>query len=226
MAKYIGLISSDARGKLGGLVMSRSRSGTTLKAKVSPKRALSVGQVSQQATLAHANLSWLGLTYDNRTTWSVFAQTLTWTNSLGGTYTPTGQQLYIQAFVNASWLGATPPVNFPTDYSQPFTISDVTATHRTSSVLVAIEATIITSPWYWLVFLGRFQNLTVNYTATKARAFMAAVTNTEVVTIGALYLQRFGQVPPLYTNLPVRVVPLSNNAYVSGTPWNAPVLVE
>lgn len=226
MAKYIGLISSDARGKVGGAVLSRSRSGTTIKARTAPKFPGSPAQVSSQASLANANLSWKSLDDDSRTTWMVYAASITWANSLGGTYSPTGQQLYTQAFINALYFSLTPPAVFPTSLVLPFTISSVYCTRRATELIMGITASIADSPWYFLCFGGRFVHASVNYTTTKGRTLLGAITDTEEFDVQDLYIGRFGQLPPVGTNVPVRIVPMSSNAFISGTIWNSAVVVE
>jgi hypothetical protein len=226
MAKYIGLLSSDARGKLGGIVLSRSRSGTTLKAKTTPKKPVTPAQVSAQASLANAHLAWQTLTADNRTTWAVVAATITWTNSLGGTYSPTGQQLYIQAFINANMQSYVPPDEYPDDPDPPATLTYVGADSGGGELNVFFEFMAGAPSTLVYVYAGRYVRATVNYTATKARTYMGYAYDTDVLNIQALYIRRYGQLPPLYSVLPIRVVPVSASSYISGTVWNAGVSVE
>ena len=57
MARYIGTLTSDARGKLGGLVLTRARNGTNLKAHAVPvNKATIMEQVWQQPADSRTNV--------------------------------------------------------------------------------------------------------------------------------------------------------------------------
>lgn len=118
MAKYLGLISTDARGKLGGLVHTRAVSGTTHRARVSGTNPASVKQHQARQQFAAALNFWKGLGFDIQLTWITLASSITWTNTLGAPYTPSGQQLFIQCcrnFLSAGGNGApNPPAAPPT----------------------------------------------------------------------------------------------------------------
>jgi hypothetical protein len=99
MAKYIGLISSDMRGKMGGVVFTRGRNGTNIKAKGIPLNPGSIGQSRARGTLVAALGRWKNLSSTNQTTWNVLASSITYYNSLAQAYSPSGQQLYMQAVI-------------------------------------------------------------------------------------------------------------------------------
>lgn len=97
MAKYIGLVSTDLRGKIGGVVGSRAVTGTTLRSRVSGVNPASASQLAQRAQQSHIAQQWNQLAAYNQLTWIALAAQVTLTNSLGVLYTPTGQQLFISA---------------------------------------------------------------------------------------------------------------------------------
>jgi hypothetical protein len=109
MARYIGTLTSDARGKVGGVVFSRSRVGTTIGSRAVQKNSPSPMQSSRRIIMAAALQAWRNLTDANQVSWGQVAVAQTWKNSLGQTYSPTGLQLWQQAYVNASYVGAVPP---------------------------------------------------------------------------------------------------------------------
>jgi len=108
MAKYVGLLSADARGKIGGLVLSRAYSGTTMRAHAIPVNKRSLLQVRKRAQFATAGTAWKVLSNGNRAAWAALALTVTWTNTLGQPYTPTAQQLFTSCAANL--LAASLPI--------------------------------------------------------------------------------------------------------------------
>lgn len=226
MAKYIGLLSSDARGKVGGIVMSRSRAGTTLKAKTIPKAPHSVGQRAAQSVLAAAIGVWRSLNVAQQTTWSVFAATITWSNSLGGTYSPTGQQLWTQAFINAARFGTQPPGTFPTGYMPPPPITSVDLTTSGTDMLLTAYTTEGAYDGYLLAFGSMNVPIGTNYTSTRARVYLGQCTTGNEINLYDLYFGRYGLTPQPGYNLPIRLVPTSATAFISGTIFAAQVEIE
>jgi hypothetical protein len=103
VAKYVGLISTDLRGKVGGVVGSRAVTGTTLRRRVAGINVSTAKQLTQRAQQTFVAQSWNQLDTANQATWNALAAQVTLTNSLGVQYTPTGQQLFISA--NRTWYG-------------------------------------------------------------------------------------------------------------------------
>jgi hypothetical protein len=97
VAKYIGLLSTDLRGKVGGVVGSRAVTGTTLRARVAGVNPATAAQLAQRANQAYIAQQWKQRTAAQQLTWNALAAQVTLTNSLGVAYSPTGQQLFISA---------------------------------------------------------------------------------------------------------------------------------
>jgi len=110
MAKYIGTLTSDARGKVGGLVLTRARNGTNIRAMAVPVNPATVRQVYTRGIIGAALSAYRQLTAPQQGSWSLFAALYTWTNSLAQPFTPTGLQLWTQAYVNAARFGTMPRV--------------------------------------------------------------------------------------------------------------------
>jgi hypothetical protein len=217
MAKYIGLLSSDARGKVGGIVLSRSRAGTTIKAKTIPKAPTSIGQRGAQSVLSAAIGVWRTLEAAQQTTWSVFAATLSWSNSLGGVYSPTGQQLWTQAFINAARFGTQPPGTFISGYTPPTPITSVDLTTSGDDMLLTAYTASGAYDGFLLAFGSLSVPIGVNYTATRARNYLGQCTSGNEINLFDLYVQRWGTPPPAGNFLPIRLVPTSPDVWLSGT---------
>lgn len=126
MAKYLGLISTDARGKLGGIVHTRAVSGTAHRAKVSGTNPATAAQSLARQRFANALSLWREQSFSVQLAWISLAQAITWTNTLGAPYTPSGQQLFVQCcrnFLSAGGTGAPSPPAAPPSIQTPFNIA-------------------------------------------------------------------------------------------------------
>lgn len=217
MAKYIGLLSSDARGKLGGMVMSRARGATTLKAHAVPRLNPSLAQNLQRVRMAAAVGVWRTLSGASQTTWAVYAATQIWTNSLGTTYSPTGLQLYTQAFINGAYLHAKPPANLNPATIQPPPIIGLTLTDAGTAMNVTATGSSGAYDGYWLLWASAQIPQSRNYTKTIARKFMAAVLGGAIVDISAPYTAGFGRMPTPSNWYCLRALPFDPNSLISGT---------
>lgn len=116
--KYIGLISSDARGKNGGNVASRNRFGTYLRRHVSPVQPRTASQQSNRQAFGAISSAWRSITAAEQQGWNTLATTVTFKNTLGAAYSPTGAQLFMLFSRNLIRAGgstnAVAPTNIPT----------------------------------------------------------------------------------------------------------------
>lgn len=140
--KYIGLVSSDARGKNGGNVASRNRFGTYLRRHVSGVQPRSASQQSNRQTFGAISGAWRGLSAAQQQGWNTLATTITFKNTLGAAYSPTGAQLFMLFSRNLIRQGGTTyaaaPTNLPTippltsitpTFSYGFSTASVTLTN-------------------------------------------------------------------------------------------------
>lgn len=114
MAKYLGLLSTDSRGKLGGHVHTRGTSGTVFRAKVSGVQPRTAAQSAWRQQLIAAQSAWKTLDYTTQLDWIALAGQTTWTNTLGNLYQPTPQQLFVQCFLMLAGSGFGPIPTAPT----------------------------------------------------------------------------------------------------------------
>lgn len=166
MAKYLGLISTDARGKLGGLVHTRAVSGTTHRAKVSGVNPASPAQQQARQRFARALALWREQSFSVQLAWISLASAVTWTNTLGAPYSPSGQQLFVQCtrnFLSLGVDGAPSPPAAPPAVQTPNSLM-ITKTGTTLTVSYSVPAGSFTPlVAFWL---GPPQSLGARY-ATK-----------------------------------------------------------
>lgn len=103
--KYIGLISSAASGKLGGIVASHNRGGQYFRKHSIPVQPRTSAQRLVRNQLAGLSSAFKGLTAAQVGGWNALGSTVTLKNKIGQTYHPTGQQLYVSCNKHLAELG-------------------------------------------------------------------------------------------------------------------------
>lgn len=114
MAKLkFGMIVTDARGKLGGHVLSKNRSGAYARTKVTPSNPRTAAQSAQRSRLASFSQSWSGLTPLQRAAWNGAVADWARTDIFGDSHNPSGKNLYVRLNTNILLAGGlevtTPP---------------------------------------------------------------------------------------------------------------------
>jgi hypothetical protein len=104
MAKVnFGTIVNDARGKIDGIVFSKSRSGAYVRGKVSPSQPQTNQQSTRRTFLTQATREWsASLTAAQRFAWDSLAKFTPVKDRFGHTILLTGHQLYVR--LNATLL--------------------------------------------------------------------------------------------------------------------------
>lgn len=94
MKAKFGAIIVDGRGKIGGHVASKNRSGSYLRTKVTPVNPQTAAQLNVRNRFTDLSQAWRGLTDDQRTAWNAAVGDYAKTNVFGDIKNPTGAQLY------------------------------------------------------------------------------------------------------------------------------------
>jgi hypothetical protein len=217
MAKYLGILTSDMRGKLGGLVASRGRSGVTLKAQAVPRQQGTLLQQQQKVRFAAALQAWRAMTGTQQAGWGTGALALLWTNSLGTTYTPTGLQLWQQAWVNAALLSTTPPATYSGSPSDIVPIVDATLIGSAGSYTLTVYPSSGSYTGAWVSFLSTVIPQTLNYTKTLSRKFCGGALAGDSTVLGSTFESIWGPLPAPGPYVSLRVVPVHPTTFVSGT---------
>ena len=95
MAKIkFGALMVDARGKLGGHVFSKNRSGSYLRTKVTPVNGQTTYQTAVRAAFGAISAQWSGLTQAARDAWNGAVEDWQRTDIFGDIKNPSGKALY------------------------------------------------------------------------------------------------------------------------------------
>lgn len=114
------MMMTDARGKLGGQVFSKNRSGAIVRTKVSPVNPQSVSQSRVRNIFGSLSSAWRNLAEVDRLAWIAQATTTVKTNIFGDNYNTTGKNLFVSLNSNLGTCGLpailTPAEPQPTGY--------------------------------------------------------------------------------------------------------------
>lgn len=217
--RYIGTISSDARGKLGGIVATRARNGTNFKAHAVPTNAATYSQQTQRQAIASAVAQWKALTAANRISWQALAAQYTFTNSLAQNYSPTGLQLFTQAAVNSLYCATTLPATAPLTppVIVPCTLIELT---NTGSALAASFFTGGTPFSGYLSYsLSSVISPTINYTKGIRRRQFFSNGGSDSADATPYWNEYYGAIPPAGSQISCHVVTADYASSISATPF-------
>lgn len=204
-----GAIVVDGRGKLGGHVFTKTRSGATMRTKVTPVNPQSPAQAAARSRLGSQSQAWRGLTEAQRIGWNDLAQRTAKTNIFGDQYFPTGKNLFTGLNSNRLLITQPPLTTAPELVEMPviidmapvisfndeeITLNIKTAGETEGSALV-IEATAPMS-------VGRF-NFDGSYRIINPTADPA-----ETVPLFTSYVAKFGT-PPVGSKIGIRAYYIS-----------------
>jgi len=109
-----GALVTDGRGKVGGTVLTRGRSGAVMRNKVTPLNPQTASQSASRNRLTSFSQAWKGLAQAQRDAWNAATGDYPRTNVFGDTVYPTGKNLYTMLNANLNLIGVAailvPPV--------------------------------------------------------------------------------------------------------------------
>lgn len=218
MAKYIGSLTTDARGKHAGTVFTRGRSGTVLKGHGVPVQTRSPYQLSLRSSFAAAIAAWRAMTSTDQTTWALLAVQYTWLNSLAQTYSPTALQLWTQAFVTARLSSSTPSTTAPTSPPSIEPITGMTAIQVSGNLLLGAQMSGgFPYPGCWSLSLSSPISSSIQYAGSIRRRPIGAVLLDSTINGTAPYIAAYGALPGVDTKLSFRAVPFDLDSFLTGT---------
>ena len=148
--KYIGLLSSAASGKLGGIVASHNRGGTYFRHHAIPVQPRTPAQTAVRNQLQTFSSAFKSLTPAQISGWNALALTVTLKSKLGTTYNPTGQQVFVScnkhlAAINIATLLTTAPTIPSIPGFSSFTLANTTAYGYVSAITASLAPAVSNS---------------------------------------------------------------------------------
>lgn len=140
MAKVFNpLHSEDVRGKVGGIVFSRSKQGPTVRLRVNPSQPQTADQMLVRGYLATASAAWASLTTQQRDSWDTYAGLHPVSNVFGETTYLSGHQYYCRCACILLALGKSVPTTAPA-VAAPTNVANIVATPGSGQVSIAFTA--------------------------------------------------------------------------------------
>lgn len=114
-----GMMMTDARGKLGGHVFTKAKSGATIRTKVTPLNPKTSAQSVARSALGANSQAWRTLTETQRLAWNSAAQEISKTNAFGDNYFPSGKNYFTAVNNNIRNVNGVVIVNPPALVEMP-----------------------------------------------------------------------------------------------------------
>lgn len=119
MKLKFGAIVTDGRGKIGGHVASKNRSGAYLRTKVTPSNPNTVAQAKARSILASLSQSWGQLTVSQRQGWNDAVKEWGTTDIFGDIKNPSGINLFVKLNSNLISVGVSQVLDVPAKSEVP-----------------------------------------------------------------------------------------------------------
>lgn len=219
-----GALMVDGRGKIGGQVASKNRSGAYMRNKVTPANPNSIAQVAVRNMLATASSSWSLLTALQRTAWDSASSDWAGTNIFGDGVLPTGKNLFTKLNINLMNTNNNMISDVPVKVSVPVIVTtDVTMDLSNNTIFLdpaaaevgyvyLISATAVQSDGTSF-FKGKFRNIAIVPDPTTGQTDLYKA-----------YVDRFG-VPAVGANIQVEVKLVNTATGQTGLPVTFPMVV-
>lgn len=136
MAKIkFGMMMTDARGKLGGQVFSKNRSGSFVRTKVTPSNPRTASQMASRSWLGSLSAGWNALTNIQRASWNGAVEAWQKTNVFGDTVKPSGKNLYTALNKNLLQSGQDVVLSAPEKVDLPIIFTDAVLINSTTDII-------------------------------------------------------------------------------------------
>ena len=222
-----GMMMTDARGKLGGHVFTKTRSGATIRTKVTPTNPQTSAQGTVRGLFGNLSRFWALLTLSEQLSWNGVVGEYKKTNAFGDQYQPSGKNLFQMVNTNLNTVGA-PQTNTPPSGRGVLAFDDLSADVLVisqeleitvnlldapgASDFIVIEATAPMSP-------GRF-----NFSGTYRQIYVglaSAIPNPQVMY--SKYKNKFGE-PLVGRKISFRVYTISSASGIASPRQTADTL--
>jgi hypothetical protein len=222
-----GMAIVDGRGKLGGHVLSKNRSGAVVRTKVTPVNKQSSSQLGVRNRFTTYSQGWKALTQAQRDAWNAAVSGFTGTNIFGDTVTPSGFNLYQKLNNNLVNLGESAITSPPT----PSSVGEVVATtleaeSGTQSLSLTLAGNVPANTGV-KVFATAQMSAGKSYVKQAFRQIttLAAAATTPVDLLAA-WQAKFGDIDQVGARISVKCVAVNLTTGQEGTPSEVTDLVE
>jgi hypothetical protein len=222
-----GSLVVDGRGKIGGHVASKNRSGAYMRTKVTPVNRRSAAQIGVRSTLAGISVAWRGLTADQIAAWNAAVSDYQKTDIFGDIKKPTGFTLYQKLNNNAIRCGGTAIDVPPLPSAVPY-VSSLSAQVSTDG---AVDLTFAASPvpagQAYIVSATRPLSAGISFVKSEFRIIkILAAAASSPVTLDADYAAVFGAPSNQGSKVFFQVKIVELETGIAGTPIQISAIVR
>lgn len=226
-----GAFITDVRGKVGGTIFSKNKSGAYAKNRVVPSNPRTGAQQSVRGFFGSLSTQWRNLTQNQREAWSELAGTLSFQNKVGDAVKISGIALFQKLNGNLNTLGV-PALTTPVALEgvTAIAIEDFTMESDGSAVTTAMQVVAVSDP---------IANTQFAVFATKGLSPGISNFNNQLRLIGTFpsiadinlpdsiatdYLDKYG-LPLIGNRVGIQILPVNSITGESGVPVQFDTLV-
>lgn len=222
-----GSLVVDGRGKIGGHVASKNRSGAYIRTKVTPVNRRTSAQRGVRSLLAGIAQAWRSLTADAIAAWNAAVSDYQKTDIFGDIKKPTGFTLYQKLNNNAQRCGGSEITAPPLPIGVPFLTVIQPSVVSDGSVSLVFAATPVPADMAYVVSATRPLSAGISFVKSEFRIVkILDAAATSPANIAAEYAAIFGAPTNAGSKVffEVKIVDLATG--IAGTPVQASVLVD
>lgn len=221
-----GALVVDGRGKIGGHVASKNRSGAYMRTKVTPVNRRSAAQMDVRSLLSGIAESWRELTADQVAAWNAAVADYQKTDIFGDIKKPTGFTLYQKLNNNAQRCGGSAITAPPLPIGVPFvTTLSLTATIG-GDFDVAFAASPVPAGSAYIVSATRPLSAGISFVKSEFRIIkILAAAATTPANLSSEYAAIFGAPSSIGSKIFIQIKIVDLATGIAGTPVQASALV-
>ena len=204
MKLKFGAIVTDGRGKIGGHVASKNRSGAYLRTKVTPSNPNTVAQTQARGILASLSQGWGQLTDSQRKGWNEAVKEWGTTDIFGDIKNPSGINLFVKLNANLSSIGHPFLSDVPAKREVPQTIIVGATLSRATGSLEIYFSSNLADGYVALVRATPTLSAGVSFVKSQFRVIGYSEVTTDLVVLSGDYDAKFGT-PSVGANIFVSV---------------------
>lgn len=218
MKAKFGAVVVDGRGKIGGHVASKNRSGSYFRTKVTPVNPNTAAQSYRRSILTSLAQGWRGLTEAQRAAWNAAVSSFQSTNIFGDIVKPTGLNLYVKLNANLDTIGAA-RISVPPQVSDVATvfINSIEFNAGPNAVLISMSGAVPAGTSMVIAATEGF-SAGVNYFSNKLRYVnFAPAATASPVDISTAYTNKYGALPVNGQKIGVEIYFIDNTSGIASS---------
>lgn len=215
-----GAIVTDGRGKVGGQVFTKGRSGAVLRNKVTPVNGKTTAQTEVRNRLTSYSQAWKALTQAQRDAWNAATSEYPQTNIFGDTVYPTGKNLFTRLNINLDLVDVAQINSPPVPVGAPAMNSiSIAMANGADTAALTFDASPVPAGMAFLMkaTAGMSPGRTFVSSELKLLGYLDAA-DTTPEDFKAVYNAVFGSIPAVGTKVFFEVVGINKTTGEAGTP--------